>query len=74
MKLVLWKDMMKGTKEDLPLRPFETQLEAEAYVTGLVDLIVMQSKNNQIEWSKVREDFEIIEGGDMGINEENVKA
>jgi hypothetical protein len=74
MKLVLWKDMMKGSKEDLPLRPFETQLEAEAYVTGIVDIIVIQSKNKKLEWEEVRNDFEIIEGGDMGINEENVKA
>jgi len=73
MKLVLWKKMMKGTKDDLPLRPFETQLEAEAYVTGLVDLIVMQSKNKKIVWKEVRDDFEIIEGGDMGT-EENIKA
>ena len=65
--------MMKGTKEDLPLRPFETQLEAEAYVTGLVDLIVMQSKDKGIDWKKVRDDFEIIEGGDM-TDDENVKA
>jgi len=64
---------MKGTKEDLPLRPFETQLEAEAYVTGLVDLIVMQSKDKGIDWKKVRDDFEIIEGGDM-TDDENVKA
>ena len=61
MKLVLWKGMAKGTGEDLPLRPFTTLAEAEAYVDGVTDLLYMGSEKPNVNWDKVRKDFVIID-------------
>ena len=64
MYTVIWKKMAKG-QEDLPLRPFDTIVETEAYIAGLVDLIIMNTdpKGDDLEWDKVREDFGVINGG-----------
>ena len=56
--LVSWKDMMKDSEEPLPLRPFNTREEAEAYILGCSDVIVMQS-TKEIELNEVVNDFEI---------------
>jgi hypothetical protein len=58
MYLVSWKGMQKGSKEALPMRPFDTKEEAEAYVIGCSDVIVIQSKN-KLDLNKVVSDFEI---------------
>ena len=53
--------MAKG-KQNLPLRPFDTSIEADAYIKGMVDLIVMNTKDD-LEWDKVRQDFIVNQGG-----------
>ena len=54
--LVSWKDMLKGSEEPLPLRPFSTRQEAESYILGCSDVIVMQSKDN-LDVDAVTKDF-----------------
>jgi len=61
MKLVLWKGMAKGTGEDLPLRPFNTSAEAEAYVDGVTDLLFMGSEKPNVDWDVIRKDFTIVD-------------
>ena len=56
--LVSWKDMLKDSSEPLPLRPFSSRDEAEAYILGCSDVIVMQSTDS-LEISDVVTDFEI---------------
>ena len=56
--LVSWKDMLKDSSEPLPLRPFNSREEAESYILGCSDVIVMQSTDN-LEISDVVTDFEI---------------
>ena len=57
MYLVSWKDMAKGGGH-LPLRPFETQIEASAYRDGCADFICISS-NKKLEINDVIRDFEI---------------
>ena len=61
MFTVVWKRMAKG-KQNLPLRPFDTSIEADAYISGIVDLLVMNTKDD-LEWDKVRQDFFVDQGG-----------
>ncbi len=53
--------MAKG-KKNLPLRPFDTSIEAEAYISGIVDLLIMNTKD-ELDWNTVREDFVVEQGG-----------
>tara|TARA_Y100000401_G_scaffold58141_1_gene46019 strand:+ start:6631 stop:6828 length:198 start_codon:yes stop_codon:yes gene_type:complete len=59
--LVSWSGMLKGSKEPLPLRPFDTRLEAEAYRLGCADVVCILQQN-QLELSDVIKDFIITEG------------
>ena len=56
--LVSWKEMQKGSKEPLPMRPFPDKELAEAYVVGCADVIQIMSKD-KIEYKDIIEDFEI---------------
>jgi len=58
MYLVSWKKMLKGSDEPLPLRPFDTKKQAEAYRMGCVDVIVITSLN-KLEPEEVIKDFDI---------------
>tara|TARA_Y100001963_G_C6632558_1_gene376974 strand:+ start:269 stop:478 length:210 start_codon:yes stop_codon:yes gene_type:complete len=45
--LVSWKGVQKGKKDEpLPMRPFDTKIEAEAYIIGCADIISIHSQNN----------------------------
>lgn len=59
--LVSWKGVQKGTKEPLPMRPFDTKVEAEAYIIGCADVICINSKN-ELNINQVVKDFEITTG------------
>ena len=48
--------MLKGSKEPLPLRPFETREEAEAYRAGCTDVVVILQQN-QLKFEDVVKDF-----------------
>lgn len=56
--LVSWKEMQKGSKEPLPMRPFPDKELAEAYVVGCADVIQMMSKSD-LEYQDIIKDFEI---------------
>ena len=58
--LVLWRDMMKDSDEPLPMRPFDSKEQAEAYVMGCADVICVTSKN-ELDSEKVMRDFIITE-------------
>lgn len=58
MYLVSWKKMLKGSDEPLPLRPFETRKEAEAYRMGCADVIIITSVN-KLEFEDIIKDFDI---------------
>ena len=59
--LVSWKGVQKDTDKPLPMRPFDTKLEAEAYIVGCADVICINSKN-ELEVNDVVKDFEIASG------------
>ena len=56
--LVSWKEMQKGSKDPLPMRPFTDKDLAEAYIVGCADVIQIMSKN-KIEYKDIVKDFEI---------------
>ena len=54
--LVYWKDMMKDSDEPLPMRPFDSKEQAEAYVMGCADVICVSSKE-ELDSEVVMKDF-----------------
>ena len=56
--LVSWKRMQKASKDPLPMRPFDSKIEAEAYIIGCADVIVINSKS-KLEVTEVVKDFVI---------------
>ena len=56
--LVSWEAMQKGSSEPLPMRPFDTKIEAEAYIIGCADVIVINSKS-KLNVADVVKDFVI---------------
>ena len=54
--LVSWNKMMKNSEEPLPMRPFKSREEADAYIRGCVDVICMGSKDN-LQTTDVAKDF-----------------
>lgn len=53
--VVVWKGNAKGGS-DLPMRPFDTTIECDAYINACVDMILMFSKS-KVDESAVRKEF-----------------
>jgi len=57
--MVVWEGNAKGG-EDLPLRPFDTTLEANAYIIACIDMVEMFSKDD-VDRIKLRKEFKVQE-------------
>lgn len=45
--MVYWKDMLKNDQGDAPMRAFDTTIEGNAYIRGLVDCIVTYASDKE---------------------------
>ena len=58
--LVYWQGSQDESGEALPMRVFNTEIEAEAYISGCADVICIRSEN-ELKVKDVTNDFLIME-------------
>mgnify|MGYP003137797623 FL=1 len=59
--LVYWKDMLKKNQGDAPMHDFDTTIEAEAYIIGIIHTLIVFDKKNKKTENQYRKEFLIKE-------------